>query len=207
MNYKNRLFITYIITLSIFGCTTNDKNYEDEAIAFCEAHNPLNWVAYQNRADAVDLKKALDKRLSQVIESDEFNKIINALDQVVFSRQLYPTAQSKISALIGKDWECKYYQAFYAIDFVQYPTPLDSDSDAAVILAIDDAGNFSVNAMKLIDNRVDTLKRGIVMAASASPPKVIIQTSPSAPKEALNAALDLLRKLKVKKVSIITPQS
>jgi hypothetical protein len=195
-----------LITSSV-GCTANVENLKQEAAAFCGVYDPRNWKEFEDQAGAVDLEKELNKRIGQVIKSDEFKQIISELEQVEYARDLYVTAQTKISALIGEKWDCTYFQEFYAISFVSHSDSFgfDYEDGNVVIVAIDGAGNFTVNSMELMDNKPETLKQGIKTVAASQQPKVIIKTTESTPKEALDVAMNTLHSMGVENTTVITP--
>jgi biopolymer transport protein ExbD len=129
------------------------------------------------------------------------------LDKVEFMRELYPTAQTKISKLTDEKWECPYYQEFYSVSFERQPgeavtTDIDKDT---VVIHIDAQGNYTVNSMELMDNEAQTLKDAVKTVAATSPPKVVVKTETNTPKVALDSALHVLYEMGVKKTQIVTP--
>ena len=195
--------------ITAVGCNPEQENYKKEAAAFCEVHNPENWRAFAKTGSPGELQKELNSRIDQVVKTTAFKKIVAELNQVEFMRKLYPTAQSKISKLIGRQWECPYYKEFYTITFERLPkdtitTDIDKDKDV-VVIGIDAKGNYTVNSMELMDNAPETLKDAIKMVAATSPPKVVVKTEENTPKDSLDSALRVLYGMGVKHTSIISP--
>ena len=208
-DYKVVLYWAFL-TLGLFvasGCESQQGILKKEANAFCEIHNPDNWKKFAKTGSPAELEKELNKRIDKTIKTKAFKDIIAELNQVEFMRELYPTAQLKISDLIGEKWDCPFYQEFYSVRFERYPAPPSATdiSNDTIVLGIDANGNYTVNSMELMDNKPETLKDAIKTVAATSPPKVVIKTEENTPKESLDSALHVLYEMGVKKFTIITP--
>ncbi len=189
------------------GCGSEQETYKKEAKAFCDVHNPEHWKEFAKTGSMADLEKELNSRIDKAVKSKAFKDILVQLDQVGFVRELYPTAQAKISALIGENWECPYYRAFYSLSFERQPEGAaagDIDKDA-VVVGIDAQGNYTVNSMELMDNAPQTLKDAIKTVAATSPPNVVVKTQENTPKEALDSALRVLFDMGIERTKIVSP--
>ena len=211
LNYDCRaIFYWAFLPFVLFaasGCESQQEILKKDASAFCEIHNPENWTEFAKTGSPAELEKELNKRIDKAIKTKAFKDVVAELNQVEFMRELYPTAQSKISNLIGEKWDCPYYQEFYSVRFERHPAPqsaTDFSSDT-VVLGIDANGNYTVNSMELMDNKPETLKDAIKTVAATSPPKVVVKTEENTPKDSLDSALRVLYEMGVKKSSIITP--
>jgi len=208
--YKNAIIycgLLAFVLVTTVSCGSEQATYKQEAKAFCEVHNPENWKDFAKTGSPGDLETELNKRIDKVVKTKAFKGVVAELNKVEFMRELYPTAQTKISELIGEKWECPYYQEFYSVSFERQPgevmtTEIDKDT---VVIGIDAQGNYTVNSMELMDNEPQTLKDAIKTVAATTPPKVVVKTSENTPKSALESALEALAEMGVKKARIITP--
>jgi hypothetical protein len=145
--------IVFVLSTAV-SCSSEQAKYKKEAKAFCEVHNPNNWKEFAKTGSPDELQKELETRIDKVVKTKAFKDIIAELNQVEFMRELYPTAQTKISELTGEKWECPYYQEFYSVSFERRPgeavtTDIDKDT---VVIHIEGQGNYTVNSMELMDN-------------------------------------------------------
>lgn len=209
-SYKNTIIycaLLAFVLVATVSCGQKQATYKQEAKAFCEVHNPENWKEFAKNGSPDKLAKELNKRIDKVVKTSALKNAIAELSKVEFMRELYPTAQTKISELIGEKWECPYYQEFYSVSFERQPgdamtTDIDKET---VVIGIDAQGNYTVNSMELMDNESQTLKDAIKTVAATTPPKVVVKTMENTPKAALESALSVAAEMGVKKARIITP--
>jgi hypothetical protein len=196
-----------LLFLVVSACESQQEILKKEANAFCEIHNPENWKEFAKTGSPAELEKELNKRIDKAIKTKALKDVIAELNQVEFMRELYPTAQKKISNLIGENWDCPFYQEFYSVRFERHPAPPSAIyiSNDTIVVGIDANGNYTVNSMELMDNKPETLKDAIKTVAATSPPKVVVKTEENTPKESLDSALHVLYEMGVKKSTIITP--
>ncbi len=199
---KIKLASIIFITITFFGCSKATLLYDQEAKVFCDLHDVENWEGGARRASNAELKSILDQKVSEVKFSNEFQKIINDLDEIKFVKKLYPSAQEKIQAFTGELWECPAYKEFYSVKFERI-TPKIEPKQSSLIINISASGDVVVNDSLVRNTTGIEFNKVISSLELQSPVSATITVDKGAPEEILNQIMEALKNTDVEKLAVI----
>lgn len=193
-----QLFFQILLFSLLTACVQADTTFEKEAKALCNIYAPANLKA----AEGMDVLKKFEYVNSQTrntIKSKAFQSIFEQLTKEA-PADFFTALQKKISEQLGKQWTCDNAKAFYTITWKR----VDAQPEAQVILVhIKDDKFYEINGTRYALSEVDKIKQAIHSAANGKDYTLHLQIPPSTGRETLNKYLEPLRKIGVKKLSVV----
>ena len=123
--------------LVLSGCSQNNASNKQalaqDASAFCDIHEAKHWNDISPQIPITEFNKISYERVSKVLKTNEFNKLLDEMGSVEFYRQMYPPAKSRIEKLTGEAWNCPAYENFYSIKTSSGSTD-SHESEADIII-------------------------------------------------------------------------
>jgi len=110
--------LVLVLTACSQDTATNKQLLINDANVFCEIHGLQHWKETPpDNAASQELNQMIRKRVLNVLETDEFRKVVIEMESVEHFSQIYPQAKSKVEKIIGQSWDCPAYKEFYSLTF------------------------------------------------------------------------------------------
>lgn len=191
-------FINILLFSLLTACAQANNAIEDEAKALCDIYAPANLKATEGM-DVLKKFEYVNKQIRNTIQSKTFQTIFEKLAKQG-DPNFYGSLQKEISTELGKPWDCENARAFYTIAWQR----VDAQPELPVILVhVKDDKFYEINGTRYALTEVDKIKQAIHTASGGKDYKLHLQIPPSTDRETLNKYLEPLRKIGIKKLSIV----
>jgi len=208
--------------------------YKKEVAALCDIYKPAIWQEFLKTHQPEEIVGELRNRTNQAVSTEEFRRIVKKLFAVEQSASRYVIIVQEINQLIGEEWDCAYFDAFYqvteeckVIGEKSYCTSVDAaakprlrkeiqitlkgiaevspvPNGEEVMVGIDTEGNLYVNASPLKNKEMSTLVQAIQFITKVKKPKIVIRADSHAPHAAFITIIEAAKSLGITKLSIET---
>jgi hypothetical protein len=194
------------------ACASDIEKHKLEAKNLCEVYNPDNWVDFFeiSNPSVTDIYSEIGKRIRNIATTEEFKAIYQDIRDN-YQPDVYNFTKSRVSKLIGEEWECEYYRNFYfprkeivlnidAVDHVTNPLLVRNE----IIVAIDADGKLYINSDDPITPDKENITKSILNQPDHKQANIIIYADSNAPHQSFVTIIATLNEMGFNKMSIAT---
>lgn len=169
-------FILLAVTFcfSIGSCA--DANLEQELGQYCETFNPDNWKGLEKDAELQDIYAHIVKAQNLKIKNADLKAVIDKSQSGEFN-QFYHRTRQNIESLLGGEWKCEVFDAFFLPEQRVISLSLNAvskkriDPNGAnnIIVILSHSGEVLINNAALLSSTPDNLRLGLVSRIANRP--------------------------------------
>lgn len=104
--------ILLLILIATSGGACADAELQKSVEEFCELYNPESWSGLGESASTQEIYSHILKAQQEVVRNQELKQAIASADTTDFASYYYSVKQN-VESLLGKSWECTYFDQFY----------------------------------------------------------------------------------------------
>ena len=191
---------------------SNIETHKQEANDLCEVYNPENWVEFfkNSNPSITGIYNEIGKRIRKIVTTEEFWAIYQDIHDS-FQPNVYNFTKSRVSGLIGGDWECDHYRNFY---FPRKEIVLNiGDVDRAInllikrneiLVTIDAEGKLYIDSDNPISPDKESIKKAILRQQNYKQANIVIYADAKAPHQTFVTIVATLSEMGIDKISIAT---
>lgn len=199
MNTFNNYFLLALLSIQIFGCSQSQSTHMQEAEAICAIYSPQNLQQAVSGKDLLATVEYVNNRLRETVKSQEMKAIVEKLAREG-NPDFYAALQQEISTLIGKTWSCKDAKNFYVNS---WQTVESSQAGVLIEISVVEGKYYQIDNTDYDMAKTEDIKIVLDTLADSQPYTIQLSIPAGTDPELLNQYLEPLRKIGVKKLSVV----
>lgn len=159
---------------SIGSCA--DASLQPQVDQYCETFNPDNWKGLEKDAELPVIYAHIVKSQRSLIKNADLISVIEKSESGDFNQYYHHTRQN-IERLLGGQWPCQYFDAFFLPEQRVVSLSLNAvskkriDPNAAnnIIVILSHSGEVLINNTALLSSTPDKLRLGLISVIANRP--------------------------------------